>query len=110
MYRYIWKIKLKDSTSEQKFIQHWHDGSKILQEYDGALGTHIHRVRDEPGSFFLVAEWQSIEARDAMNADAEEGKSERSVRWKKFPPNDSFGEIISFAGEEIGAVFPETKN
>lgn len=106
MYRYIWRITLKDPSNEQAFIDHWRSGSQILQEYEGALGTHLHRVRDEPGSFFAVAEWESQAARDAMSQDANHGDSERAKRWQALPLNESFGEIISFAGEEYGAVLP----
>lgn len=108
MYRYIWKIKLSDPAKEQAFIDHWREGSKILQEYDGALGTHIHKVRGEPDCFFAVAEWESQAARDAMDSDANHGNSERARRWQALPKNESFGEIISFAGEEFDAVMPET--
>jgi quinol monooxygenase YgiN len=107
MYRYIWKIELNNSTTEEVFIKHWRDGSKILQEYDGALGTHIHRVRGEEGSFFLMADWESQAARDAMDEDVNKGSSDRAKRWQKLPRNNSFGEIISFAGEELGVVIPE---
>lgn len=107
MYRYIWKIKLSDPSKEEAFINHWREGSKILQEYDGALGTHIHKVRGEDDSFFLMAEWESQVARDAMDKDANHGDSERARRWQSLPPNDSFGEIISFAGEETGVILPE---
>lgn len=107
MYRYIWKIKLNDPANEQAFIDHWRTGSQILQEYEGALGTHLHRVRDEPGSFFAVAEWESQAARDAMSEDANHGDSERAKRWQALPLNESFGEIISFAGEEYGVVLPK---
>ncbi len=108
MYRYIWKIKLYEPSKEEDFINHWREGSKILQEYDGARGTHLHRVRDEPGSFFAVAEWESQAARDAMDKDANHGNSERARRWQSGPTNESFGEIISFAGEEFGVVEPES--
>ncbi len=107
MYRFIWKIKLHKPEEEQVFIDHWKIGSKVLQEYSGALGTHIHRVRNEPGSFFAVAEWESQEARDAMQADAHKNESERARRWNQLPKNESFGDIIAFFGEEIDAVMPE---
>lgn len=108
MYRYVWKITLNDPTNEQAFIDHWKEGSAILQEYPGALGTHIHRVRGEAGSFFLVAEWESQALRDAMQADIDAGESERAKRWQKQPTNESFGEIVSFAGEETGVILPRS--
>ncbi len=108
MYRFIWTIELNDPEKESDFIEHWHTGSEILQEYPGALGTHIHRTRDaSPGSFFLVAEWESQEVRDAMDEDANNGDSERARRWQQLPPNESFGKVLGFAGVEIGADMPE---
>lgn len=110
MYRYIWKIKLKDGVAEQDFMNHWQESSTVLQEYEGALGTHLHKVRGEEQSYFAVAEWESQAARDAMQADAEAGQSDRAKRWQKFMKNYQFGAIDTrFAGEEIGVVSPEEK-
>jgi len=106
MYRFIWKIKLHKPEEEQAFIDHWKTGCKILQEYPGALGTHIHRVRSESGSLFAVAEWESQEARDATQVDAEKNESERARRWNQLPKNESFGDGIAFFGEEIDVILP----
>lgn len=107
MYRYIWKITLNNPEDEEKFIKHWRESSTILQTFPGALGTHMHRVRGEEHSFYAVAEWESQEARDAMNDEVNNGASDRALAWQKFPKNDSFGVIISFAGPETDAVLPE---
>ncbi len=56
MYRFIWKIKLNKDVTDLDFIKHWQDSSKVLQEYDGAAGTLIHKTRDEDKSYFLVAQ------------------------------------------------------
>lgn len=106
MYRYVWKIKLTNSDKEKEFLSFWEETSAILQQYPGALGTHAHRVRGEPGTFFLVAEWESQEARDAMSHDIHNGDSEAAKKWRTYPKNDSFGGVISFAGEELCAVMP----
>lgn len=107
MYRYIWKIKLSDDVTDEEFVTHWHDASAILQEYPGARGTLIHRARDEERTYFLVAQWESQELRDKMQAEIDAGKTERAKRWQKFSKNESFGEIqATFAGEQIGEVLP----
>ena len=107
MYRFIWKIKLNDDVSDEVFIAHWHDASAILQDYPGARGTLIHRSRDEPKTFFLVAQWESQELRDKMQAEIDAGETERAKRWQKFPPSETLGEIQAmFAGEQIGEVVP----
>jgi heme-degrading monooxygenase HmoA len=107
MYRYIWKIKLDNPDREDEFIQHWKDGSTILQQFPGALGTHMHKVRGEEHSFFAVAEWESKDARDAMQKEIETSSTDRARQWQKMPNNEDFGEIINFAGEETGVVLPE---
>ncbi len=108
MYRFIWKIELNDSVTDQEFIKHWHDASVVLQEYPGAKGTLIHKTRDEERTYFLVAQWESQEFRDAMQADIDAGDSDRAKRWKQFPKNETFGDIqVVFAGEQIGEVMPD---
>lgn len=108
MYRYIWKITLADPSREEEFIAHWREGSTILQEYPGALGTHLHKVRGQDHSFFAVAEWESQADRDVMQSEVDEGKTERGKRWRSLASkNADFGEIIGFAGEEIGVVLPK---
>lgn len=107
MYRYIWKIKLSDTVTEEEFINHWRESSAVLQEYPGAKGTHLHRMRDEPRTFFAVAEWESQEARDAMQAEIDAGQTERAKRWQKFAKNQAFGIIDSpIMGEELDVVLP----
>lgn len=107
MYRYVWKIKLKEPDKAEDFLNFWKETSEIIQKYPGALGTHAHMVRDEPGCYFLVAQWESQEARDAMSNDIHNSNNEQAKKWRSYPKNDSFGEVTSFAGEEIGSVTPE---
>lgn len=108
MYRYVWKIKLNDDVKEEDFLRFWRDSSSIIQEYPGAKGTHMHKVRGEDRTYLAIAEWESIEARDAMRADIEAGESDRSKRWLQFPKNDEWGEISIRAGvEEIDVVWPQ---
>lgn len=107
MYRFVWKIKLNDSVTDEEFIKHWHDASTVLQEYPGAKGTLIHKARNEDRTYFLIAQWESQATRDAMQAEIDAGETERAKRWQQYPKNDTFGEIqATFAGEEIGAVAP----
>lgn len=110
MYRFIWKIKLNDNVADEEFIKHWHDSSAVLQEYPGAKGTFIHKARDEDRTYFLVAQWESQEIRDAMQAEIDAGKTEQAKRWQQFPSSKTFGDIqVMFAGEEIGSVVPEVR-
>ena len=107
MYRFIWKIKLKDDVSDEDFIDHWHNSSMFLQEYPGAMGTLIHKARDEDRTYFLIAQWESQQQRDSMQQEIDAGQTKRAKRWQEFPSNTTFGEIQAmFAGEEIGAVTP----
>lgn len=107
MYRFIWKITLSENITEDEFVKHWHDSSVILQEYPGARGTLIHKARDEARTYFLVAQWESQQHRDAMQTEIDAGETERAKRWQQFPKNETFGEVqVRFAGEEIGSVMP----
>lgn len=83
-----------------------------MQEYAGAKGTLLHKVRDEDRAYFAVAQWESQEARDAMQADIENksNPSEQAKKWQSFATNESFGAIISFAGEEISSIEPIDKS
>ena len=107
MYRYNWKIELFEPENPLPFIDHWRAGSEIIQQYPGALGTHLHIVRDEPGSYFAVAEWESQAHRDGMMQDIEAGESELSQAWLQLPRNESFGKILGWAGVEIEVVLPQ---
>ena len=105
-YRYIWKITVEESEAAN-FIMNWREGSKVLQEYPGALGTRLHKSIDEPNTYYAIAEWESKAARDEMEADRLAG-SERGQRWEKYAKNDSYGLPISVARlEEIDVVLPE---
>jgi hypothetical protein len=110
MYRYIWKIKLHSPEAEQELLDYWRVSSHILQQYPGAMGSHAHKVRGEVGSYFFVAEWQSMDARDAMSHDIHNGDSELACAWRSLPPNDSFGKVQTFAGEEIDIIVTATKS
>ncbi len=108
MYRFIWKIKLNDTVTDEEFIKHWHDASSVLQEYNGAAGTLIHKARGEDRTYFLVAQWESQDARDKMQTEIDAGQTERAKRWQAFPKSETFGDIqVVMAGEEIGSVKPK---
>lgn len=109
MYRYIWKITITDPEKVAPFIQVWRDASKVLQEYDGAKGTHLHRVLGEDGEYLAIADWESKAARDAMKADTDANTSERARRWQQFTKSEEFGIVESIGKvEEIESVFPES--
>ena len=107
MYRYIWKITLNNPKEVSELVSHWRAGSTLLQTYPGAMGTHFHEASGEPGCFFAVAEWESAQARENAMQDVEENTSETAKAWNLLPKNESFGEVVSFAGSELGVVFPK---
>jgi quinol monooxygenase YgiN len=104
MYRYIWKITLHSPDNTDAFVDYWRQSSSILQQYPGALGTHIHAVRGEPSSYFMVAEWESQESRDAMSFDIHNSNSALALEWRKLPNDESFGSVVRFAGEAFDQV------
>ena len=106
-YTFIWKIKLKDESVRDAFIQNWHAATVVLQEYPGAAGTTVYKSIDEENTYVIIALWESKAARDFMEADTKTGKSDRAKRWREFSKNDAFGEVtIVGRGEEIDKVLP----
>lgn len=105
-YRYIWTIRLHDLEAEPEFIEHWRKVSSILQSYSGARGSHLHRLEDKKGSFLMIGEWESKEARDAMSLDLHAGKSEKSKSWLTLPPDSTYGEVNLMLATEIEVIKP----
>ena len=107
-YKFIWKIKLDPEFSEEEFIKFWRETSQILQEYPGAMGTKMNKVVEEDRTYIAIAEWESKDARDSMQADIDNPNgSARSKRWQKYAKNESWGEItLRIRAEEIDEVHP----
>lgn len=105
-FRFVFEIAVRPGEDES-FIEHWHEGSRAIQEYPGAQGTRLHKKCGEAHSFVAIAEWESWQARQAAMEDIERGESERAQRVKVWGQNEDYG-AVAVLGElnEIDASMP----
>ncbi len=61
---YRWRIA---PGSEEEFRRHWCEGTKLIRERFGNLGSRLHRARD--GLMVAYARWPSREARERAFAN-----------------------------------------
>ncbi len=64
MIKLIFRIDLYTGTPGD-YIDAWKAGSKLIQEYDGAMGTILHHQAGRPSTFLAVATWRDRESREA---------------------------------------------
>ena len=62
-YRFVFLVRIKEGSTEQEYIEAWRDGSAVIQEEPGALGTKLYRV--SPGVLLAMALWESEKDRVA---------------------------------------------
>ena len=106
-FKFIFEVRVADDKDEE-FIENWHKMSIPIQEYDGAMGTRLHKKQGEEHTYIAIAEWESQEDREmAMKDISEDGDSDRAKRVKKRGDNGDFGEV-TILGEvdEISTVLP----
>lgn len=62
MYRFVFLARVKDDCTQEQYVEAWREGSAVIQQEPGALGTKLYEV---PGTRFLIAValWESEEAR-----------------------------------------------
>lgn len=106
-FRFVFEIKVLDGQDDT-FIEHWREGSKPIQEYDGARGTRLHKKLGEEHTYIAIAEWESREKRQAAIHEINVGETERAKRVKEWGNNEDFGGV-TILGEidEIYAVIPK---
>lgn len=68
MYRVIFEHIVK-TGQEQAFIDQWQDGSDVIQSYPGARGTLLFKSKDSDNTYYAMAEWESIEARQSAMSE-----------------------------------------
>jgi heme-degrading monooxygenase HmoA len=105
-FRYVFEIKVRPGEDEA-FIEHWREGSKPIQEYDGARGTRLHKKRGDEHTYIAIAEWESREKRQAAMQEIKAGETERAMRVKEWGNNEDFGEVTVLGEiDEIDTVLP----
>ncbi len=105
-FRFVFEIQVRPGE-DAKFIEHWREGSKPIQEYPGARGTRLHKKLGENHVYIAIAEWESLEARQAAMSDIKLGESDRAKRVAEWGHNEDFGDV-TILGEldEIDQALP----
>lgn len=108
-HRYVFRVDFEDDHRRDQFIEHWKEGSALIQTLPGSRGTRLHSMQGST-SVMAIAEWDSKDLRDAAMNHLQAGESDVSIRWLAMPRNEDFGEV-TLLGEidEIGFVLPAKK-
>lgn len=107
-FRFVFEVRVRPGEDDN-FIESWREGSKPIQEYPGARGTRLHKKRGEDHTYVAIAEWESLEAREAAIADIEKGESDRAKRVRQWGRNEDFGEVTILGNlDEFVTVLPTT--
>jgi heme-degrading monooxygenase HmoA len=81
--KFIYQIKVRSGHSEQEYIEAWKKSSAMLQSSAGAEGTWLFRKIGQPDSFLAIANWASLEARDAAIKKLNEAGAEIQSVYRK---------------------------
>lgn len=66
--KYLFEVHIKPGHTAEEYADAWVRASEIIQRAPGARGTALHRRIDDPNVLIAIAEWDSKEARDAMES------------------------------------------
>lgn len=67
--KYLFEVRIREGHTAEAYAEAWVRASEIIQQAPGAKGTALHRKVDEPNVLIAIAEWDSKEDRDAMEAE-----------------------------------------
>jgi quinol monooxygenase YgiN len=70
--KFIFEVKMKPGFSIEQYADGWIKASEIMQQTPGALGTYLHRKIGSEDTVLAIAHWQSKQARDRKDDDANE--------------------------------------
>ena len=105
-FRFVFEVAVR-AGEEERFIQHWKNCSKHIQEYPGARGTRLHKKHGVGSTYVAIAEWDSKESRVAAMDDIRKGESERAKRIQACGNNEDYGDVTVLADlDEIARVLP----
>ena len=54
-FKFIFEVRVADDKDEE-FIENWHKMSIPIQEYDGAMGTRLHKKQGEEHTYIAIAD------------------------------------------------------
>ncbi|XOZ33610.1 antibiotic biosynthesis monooxygenase family protein [Halomonadaceae bacterium KBTZ08] len=67
--KYLFEVHIREGYTAEEYAEAWVRASEMIQQAPGARGTALHRKVDDPKVLVAIAEWDSKEDRDAMEAD-----------------------------------------
>jgi quinol monooxygenase YgiN len=90
----------------QAFIDDWQAGSDVIQTYPGSIRTRLFESIDEPDAFIAVADWESLEAREAaMKAIEMRPDGQMILRgYEKLVKSTTVIARLRFIGEAFSVV------
>jgi heme-degrading monooxygenase HmoA len=69
---FIFEVHLRPGYTAEQYARAWVDASRLIQRAPGARGTRLHRKIGDPEVLLAIATWDNKEARDAMEARADQ--------------------------------------
>jgi heme-degrading monooxygenase HmoA len=70
--KFIFEVRVKEGHTAEQYADAWVRASAIIQRAEGARGTRLHRKIGDPNALLAIAEWDSKQARDAMESRPDE--------------------------------------
>lgn len=100
--KFIFQVKLRLGHSANDYIEAWKNSSAIIQPSAGAEGTWLFRKIGQPDTFLAIANWESVEARDAAMKKLSESGAEIQSVYKKHNEHGTIHIVGTF--EEVANV------
>jgi len=66
---FVFEVRVNSGYSVEQYADAWVRASTIIQTASGARGTRLHRKLDDPDVLLAIASWETVEARDAAEAN-----------------------------------------
>lgn len=80
--KYLFQINLKEGVAVEQYVEAWKKGSELIQKYPGAKGTRLLQKIEEPDTLIAMAEWDSLEARNAAMDALKRTDPQTQEIWK----------------------------
>ncbi len=68
---FIFEVHIKPGYSAEQYADAWVRASKLIPVSYRAQGTRLHRKIDQPNTLLAIASWESKQARDNMESNAD---------------------------------------
>ncbi|MFK8019842.1 MAG: antibiotic biosynthesis monooxygenase [Pseudomonadales bacterium] len=68
---FIFEVHIKPGYSAEQYAKAWIRASELIQKAPGAQGTRLHRKIGNDSILLAIATWESKQARDAIDHNAD---------------------------------------